>query len=208
MSDEPVWLQPPPREPLLGKQPFAGFDATVQDFWRFALGDLRMNNARGYLAEFIVGKALGIENIRRTEWDAYDILWTGITIEVKSSAYLQLWDQRRVSTIQFTGLTGTRWHPRHDLDPSGRRYNAMVYVFCVQTAIDHEHYDPLALDQWNFYVVPRTALSALGQKSIGLSRVKELSGGEVPWVDLRQRIAEAAVGQERDDDAAAWWEPI
>jgi hypothetical protein len=203
---EDLWSEPPARDALRGEQSFVGFDATVQEFWRFALGDLRMNNARGYLAEFIVAKALGIGNLRRIEWDAYDLLWEGITVEVKSSAYLQAWDQRRISTIQFTGLKGTRWHPRHDLDPLGRRYNAMVYVFCVQTATDHERYEPLALDQWTFYVVDRAKLVALDQKSVGLARVKQLSGGEVPWADLRQVIGRAAVGQERADDASNWWE--
>lgn len=203
MSDD-AWLVPPPREPLTGSDEFVGLDARVDDFWQFALGDLRMNNARGYLAEFIVGKGLGLEKVRRTEWDAYDLLWEGITIEVKSSAYLQLWDQRRVSTITFTGLTGTRWHPRHDLDPAGRRYNAMVYVFCVQTATEHARYDSLRLDQWVFYVVPRSKLMALGQKSVGLARVRSLSDGEVAWRDLAMAVRQAAVGEPRDDDGK-WW---
>lgn len=105
MSDEFEWLVPPARDALTGDQQFVGLDADVQQFWRFALGDLRMNNARGYLAEFIVGKALGLGDIRRTEWDAYDLIWDGITIEVKSSAYLQSWDQKRISALAFTGLS-------------------------------------------------------------------------------------------------------
>jgi hypothetical protein len=179
-------------------------DATVEDFWRFALGDLRMNNARGYLAEFIVGKALGLSEIRRTEWDAYDLLWNDITIEVKSSAYLQLWDQRRVSKIVFSGLKGTRWHPRHDLDPTGKRYNAMVYVFCAQTTTDHSTYDPLLLDQWTFYVVPRSRLAALDVNSVGLARVRVISSGEVAWVDLSRAVELAAAGESLDDDGD-WW---
>jgi hypothetical protein len=34
---------------LNGSERFEGIDATVTDLWRFALGDLKMNNARGYL---------------------------------------------------------------------------------------------------------------------------------------------------------------
>ena len=205
MSDDGEWLVPPDREPLNGFDTFVGFDATVADFWQFALGDLRMNNARGYLAEFVVAKALGLQKVRRMEWDAYDLLWEGVTIEVKSSGYLQLWDQRRPSKIVFTGLTGTRWHPRHDLDPSGKRYNAMVYVFCVQTATEHNRYEPLRLDQWNFYVVARSKLVALAQKSVGLARVRVLSGGQVAWPELGAAVKQAAIEEARDDDGD-WWE--
>ena len=205
MTDED-WISAPRRETLRGDERFLGMEADVRDFWRFALGDLRMNNARGYLAEFIVGNALGLENIRRTEWDAYDILWGDITIEVKSSAYLQVWDQRRTSSIQFAGLRGTRWHPRHDYDPAGQRYNAMVYVFCVQTATEHSLYDPLDVRQWSFYVVPRSRISALGQKSVGLARVQTLSGGPAAWSELKGAVTNASIGEALKDDAASWWE--
>jgi hypothetical protein len=36
----------------------------------------------------------------------------GARIEVKSSAYLQVWDQRRPSRIIFSGLTGRTWSPQ------------------------------------------------------------------------------------------------
>jgi len=109
-----------------------------------------MNSARGYLAEFIVAKALGMNNLSRVEWDSYDIPYGDIILEVKSSAYLQSWDQRKRSVIQFSGLKGTRWHPRGGLDPAGPRYNAMVYVFCVQTAQEHDEYEQLQPGQWEF----------------------------------------------------------
>jgi len=38
MTDE--WIRPPLRPPLAGRERFAGLDATVTDFWRFALSDL------------------------------------------------------------------------------------------------------------------------------------------------------------------------
>ncbi|HEX3678255.1 MAG TPA: hypothetical protein VHU90_00890 [Galbitalea sp.] len=137
MSDDDEWLVPFPAAPLTGDENFNGASGTVRDFWKFALGDLRMNNARGYLAELIVATALGLQEVRRVERDSYDILWKEITIEVKSSAYLQSWGQRRLSDIRFTGLKGTRFHARHDCDPAGKCFNAMVYVFCVQTAKQH-----------------------------------------------------------------------
>ncbi len=89
----PPPLRAPKPTPLSGKEAVAGTDATVVDFWRFALSNLRMNNARGYLAEFLVAKAVGSTGLR-IEWDPYDVLAPdGTTIEVKTSAYLQAWDQ-------------------------------------------------------------------------------------------------------------------
>ena len=41
--------------PLSGEEVVAGTDATVVELWRFALSNLRMNNARSYLAEFLEG---------------------------------------------------------------------------------------------------------------------------------------------------------
>ncbi len=49
------------------------------------MSDLRTNNVRGYLAEFLVAKAVGAHG-PRLEWDAYDVLAPDRTrIEVKSS---------------------------------------------------------------------------------------------------------------------------
>ena len=203
MTPDEEWIVPPAGNTLDGDEELRGLNSTVRDFWRFALGDLRMNNARGYLAEFIVAKAIGIEDVRRVEWDAYDILWNGITIEVKSSAYLQSWDQRRLSDIRFSGLKGTRFHPRHDLDPAGKRYNAMVYVFCVQSATSHAGYDQLDIRQWQFFVAPREKLAALGYASIGLASVRRLSGDAVRLDNLAEAITKAAIGQSRDDEP--WW---
>lgn len=204
MSDNADWLVPPAREPHSADDPFIGMDATAKDFWRFAMGDLRMNNARGYLAEFIVSKALGLSDVRRTEWDAYDLLWNDISIEVKSSAYLQLWEQRKLSTITFSGLKGLRWFPRRGNDPEGQRYNAMVYVFCVQNSQKHEEYDPMNLGQWAFYVIPRSVLAELGQTTIGINSVKRLAGSETPFAELADAVSRASVGQHLDGDAITW----
>ena len=52
-------MMAPPAQPLSGDEHFLGLDATVRDFWAFAMSDLRMNNVRGYLAEFLVARAVG-----------------------------------------------------------------------------------------------------------------------------------------------------
>ena len=52
------------------------------------------NTARGTLAEFLVAAALGLLDTPRLEWDSYDLKTrTGVTIEVKSAAYIQSWKQ-------------------------------------------------------------------------------------------------------------------
>lgn len=40
----------------------------------------------------------------RVGWDSVDLRHKGVTIEVKSSAYLQAWGQKRLSRIQFGAL--------------------------------------------------------------------------------------------------------
>jgi len=202
MADE-AWIVPPPVSPIDGSDRFVGLDATVADFWRFAMSDLRMNNARGYLAEFLVAKALGLHDVSRVEWDAYDLLLDGIRVEVKSSAYLQAWEQRRPSRIVFSGLRGTRYHPRHGYDPAGKGLNAHVYVFCVQTARMHEDYRPLDLGQWSFHVLPRSVLERQGSASIGLDAVTRLANGATSWSDLRKGVLQAAEGEEVNE--ADWW---
>src|SRR5690349_14432789 len=105
------WTTVPPITPLRGNERFVGVDAKVSDFWAFAMSDLKMNNVRGYLAEYLVAKATGASG-NRVEWDAYDVLAPDETkIEVKSSAYLQAWAQRGVSRISFGGLRSRTWTP-------------------------------------------------------------------------------------------------
>ncbi|MFD5893696.1 MULTISPECIES: hypothetical protein [unclassified Streptomyces] len=54
---------------MSGNESFSGLEATLSDFWRFAMSDLRTNTVRGYLAEFLVARAMGVETIR-VEWDS------------------------------------------------------------------------------------------------------------------------------------------
>ena len=80
----PPPIRAPKPMPLSGEEVVAGTDATVVDFWRFALSNLRMNNARGYLVKFLVAKAVGSTGLR-IEWDPYNVLTPdGTTIDVKT----------------------------------------------------------------------------------------------------------------------------
>ena len=97
---------------LDGNSPFlsagAALDFTVSDFWRWSGSDLLSNTWRGIVAEFLVAKALGLTNKVRLEWDTVDLVTPdGVKIEVKSSAYLQIWDQKIHLAVKF-GIAPTR----------------------------------------------------------------------------------------------------
>lgn len=183
------WFSPPAAVPLSGSEQFIGSGA-VKDFWAFAMPDLRMNNVRGHLAEFLVARAVG--SVRsKIEWDPYDVLTPdGIKIEVKSSGFLQSWDQKRTSKIVFSGLKGRTWTPQGG-ESSSATYNADVYVFCVQSAMTHAEYDPLDVGQWQFYVVPVTDLARLNYKAIGFTTLRSIAPGPVDYENLATAISEA-----------------
>lgn len=190
---ESEWIVAPKQTQVLsGEEGFLGCNARVLDFWRFAMSDLRMNNVRGYVAEFLVAEAVGAKG-PRIEWDAYDILSPdGVRIEVKSAAYLQAWDQPRLSRIGFSGLRGRTWTPR-DGESSEATYNADVYVFALQSAETHEQYNALDLSQWHFWVLPRATVETLGQNSIGYSALVRLAPSELAYDELAEAISAAAV---------------
>ncbi len=172
--NEGEWTDAPAVPSLRGTEPFSGLNATVVDFWAFAMGDLRMNNVRGYLAEFLVRESVGATH-PRVEWDTADVIAPdGTRIEVKASAYLQAWAQREPSRIVFSGLRGRMWSP-HKGYSSESTYNADVYVFAVQTATSHDRYDPLDTSQWAFWVLPKAVLVQLGIASLSLTRVEQLA---------------------------------
>lgn len=180
-----------PRPPLLtGDEILPGTSASVRDFWAFAMSDLRTNNTRGYLAEFLVQLAVGRKQAR-VEWDPYDVVTDdGIRIEVKAAAYLQAWIQRAPSKITFSGLSSRTWDPLAGY-AKDRTYNADVYAFCVQRALTHEDYNALDVGQWLFYVVPAWRVAMTGQRSLRLSSVSSLAGGPTSFEDLNDAIHDA-----------------
>ena len=79
----------------------------VLSFWQWSSSDLLTNVIRGKLAEFIVASSIDLIDNEREEWDAYDLITEkGLKIEIKSSAYIQSWDQSKLSKIIF-GIIAT-----------------------------------------------------------------------------------------------------
>lgn len=141
--------------PLNGDERFSGLQATVADFWRWAFSDLRDNTTRDVLAELLFVRPLGDQRGVRVAWDNFDALAPdGIPIEVKCSAYLQSWTQKRYSELTFGRLSAHAYDMTPNEYSPEARVRADVFVFAVQTQRDPQAYDMLDVERWwEFWVV-------------------------------------------------------
>lgn len=169
---------------------------TLLDFWRWSASDLVSNATRGILAEFIVASALGINlDSVRDEWSAYDLQTpVGITVEVKSAAYIQSWSQQKPSIITFRIPCTQGWNAESNTYEQEFRRQAQVYVFALQAHQDKATIDPLNVDQWKFYVISTRVLDEKipKQKTIGLKSLEALAGKGIPYQELRAAVIKAA----------------
>ena len=189
-----------------GDKPFhAGsraLDFDVASFWRWGASDLMDNLVRGMLAEFLVAQAMGKTDCPRVGWDACDIRTDRVTVEVKSSAYLQSWPQERLSNIRFSIAPKRGWNAEtNEYAPRACR-DANVYVFALLSHRDKATVDPLDVEQWAFHVVPTSSLeTAFGtNKSIGLASLRRVCPAPVTFDGLRDAIFAAGAIAREDDD--------
>ena len=178
-----------------GMERFTGMNHTLLDFWSWAHSYIASNAERGKLAEYIVGCALQSHSPYRVEWDAVDIVSAeGIKVEVKSSAYLQTWKQRKLSTIQFDIAPKNAWDSESNLYSDTKRRSADVYVFCLFACKEAALANPLDLNQWEFYVLSTKVLDAQipFQKSIGLASLQNLGAEKVSFQHLHSAVLSAA----------------
>jgi len=169
---------------LSPNEPMKGVDGTVVDFWAWGFSDLLMNTTRSVLAEFLVGKRLGIIDTPRLEWIPYDFKYREKKIEVKSSAYLQSWNQR-----------GKHNKPKFDIKPRktawdnslGKSTNidekrqADYYIFCLFNHKEKGTANVLDVDAWEFYSISKEKLESdivlpnhSNKNSISLSTISEI----------------------------------
>ena len=172
-------------EPFIFNGVSLSFD--VLSFWQWSSSELLGNALRGKLAEFIVASSIDALSSLREEWDEFDVIATnGLKIEVKSSAYLQSWQQNKLSKISFgiqpTGVSQTR--------DAKKCRKADIYVFCVLSHKDKSSVNPLNLCQWDFYVLPTTVLNEKvpQQKTITLSSLLKLNPTHVKYDKLGVEI--------------------
>jgi len=153
--------------------------ATVGDFWAWAYSNILTNVTRGMFAEFLVGSALSvIDRVPPAGWEEFDLLYDGKKIEVKSSAYIQGWDQNELSVPSF-GIAGQGiWDETANDWRSERKRASDCYVFCLYAEKkDRNVANVLNMNKWDFYVVPTRQIDETfgAQKTVRLSGIESLT---------------------------------
>jgi hypothetical protein len=153
------------------------------NFWNWAHSAFLANTQRGILAEYIVGNALQCLGDSRTEWDVYDLkLENGKTIEVKSSAYIQNWEQTKDSTIRF-GIAEKK---------NSKKRVADIYVFAVFSVKkeNEELANPLNVDQWFFMVLATSDLDNYFGKglTVGIGALEKLGLKRLKYCELADEV--------------------
>ena len=151
------------------------------DFWKWSMSNILGNTDRGALAEFIVATAVGFEQSMRNDWGGYDLTADNgrIKIEVKSAAYIQTWEQSKLSNIIFNTKAPVSTNTR----PSD------IYVFCLLKHKEQETIDPLKLEQWEFYVLQTETLNRYERSKvcITLNSLRKLTDA-ISYSQLRDII--------------------
>jgi hypothetical protein len=165
-------------------------DVSIADFWSWAYSDVLSNTVRPLLAEFVVGHALGVVESPRIEWDACDLDYKGKKIEVKSAAYLQSWEQEKLSAINFDIEKKLGWHADKNIHDTEAKRSADCYVFCLYPSRVKDQTGVLNINSWEFYVIPTSAIDAQlkDQKSVGLPGICKLCNPPVSYAKLKERI--------------------
>jgi hypothetical protein len=169
---------------------------TVADFWRWAMNDLQMNTTRGFLADYLVARAVEAQAPHRVEWDVFDVLASdGTRIEVKSSGYLQSWSPESVSkpmwmfkAIDITRIWDDELVSYVDVEPAER---VDVWVFALQACDEPAAFDPTDIGQWRFWAVSNRRLLEHGTRSIGIAGLEKLAGESVQYEKLAALVARA-----------------
>ena len=170
---------------------FAGFS-------RWATGNLVDNRNRGIFAEWLVGQALGVIEAGdvRTEWDAVDLRFGDLRLEVKASGLSQAWNPLVPSTPRFgVSLQKRAWFADTDdwvvYDPPQR--SADIYVFCLHGSVPATNENVADPASWSFWVVATSVINKeLGdQSSVGVSTLNQLAV-PVSWSEIKNAVREAA----------------
>ena len=176
-------------EPLLCQN--SRLPITIKDFWAWSASDIMSNTTRSRFAEFIVATATNVDlGIPRQEWQSYDLLTPeGIKIEVKSSAYIQSWYQKKISTIIFSIKPARLWNSGNGKQEPNVKRHADIYVMCLLKNKNQNTINPLDMDQWDFYVLSRIELDNYkrSQYSITLKSLEKLTN-PVSYVQLLNEI--------------------
>ena len=152
---------------------------TMLDFWKYQYSNIY--DMQEYIAEFIVGKALGInEPMNRDGWTLWDIDYQGKRIEVKQTSYYHSWQEKiangKISQQRTFSITPA--FTRYKDSTTSYELQNDIYVFCLNTGTNEEESYPLDMANWEFYVVPTSVINencTPAQKSISLGKVRKLA---------------------------------
>ena len=170
----------------------------LADFRYWAGGNLVDNRNRGIFGEWLVGQALGVmaEGEIRQEWDAVDLRFGELLIEVKTSGVSQTWNQEGSSTPRF-GIPRQKraWFADTDdwivYDPPER--TADVYVFCLHQSVPATNENVADPESWLFWVVATSVIDEEldDQSSVGVSTLNRLVE-PVGWSGIKAAVIRAA----------------
>lgn len=164
-----------------------GFD--MLDFWQFQFSSVF--NLQEYIAEFLVAKALGINEAYNTEyWTLFDIAYRDKRIEVKQTSYYHPWNEGGIVSVQRTfGIT--KANSNYD-SPGKNRFerNNDIYVFCLNTGNTREESYPLNLNNWEFYIVPTSYINEHcgNNKTISLSRIRNIGFAAKRYDEIKAEV--------------------
>lgn len=170
--------------------------ASLKDFWQWAYSDLLGNAERGAVAEFIVATALGVHKNVRVSWDKFDLLSKeGIKIEVKTSGFIQTWEQKSLSKLVFGIAPTFGWDSVTNVYDTERSRQSDVYVFCVHKHTKQETIDPLDIKQWDFYLLTTAVIDKVfgEQKTATLTSLKKAGAVLCQYETLYEEILKLKV---------------
>ena len=164
------------------------------NFERWAAGNLVDNRNRGIFAEWLVGQALGVinENDIRTEWDAVDLYYGDITIEVKASGRSQAWDPNNPSTPRF-GIPKQKraWFSKNDdwIVYDEPKRSADIYIFCLHQSVPATNENVQDPNSWLFWIIPTSRIDdeLKDQSSLGISTLNQLTD-PVAWSEIKETV--------------------
>jgi hypothetical protein len=197
-----------PSDTVFGENVVLG-DVSLMDFWKWGFSDLCDDDVKGFFAEWLVHKLLGIQSARRISWANSDVLTVeGVTLEVKATAFWQSWKwidgtgkQRTEpsfpatdeSKVRFGGLTARNADGVAD-SASARTLKSHLYVFAFQHETDYARWNAMDLSQWEFYIFPAVEIPSLGGRSITLQKLRSRQS-PMTAADFIKRARELIVQQ-------------
>ena len=174
------------RKLLTGDELFTFYGMPINksflDFAMWYVSDILNSGNRGAMMEYVVACALDIEfDEARTDNQSWDLKYRETYIEIKSSAYLQAWNQTSPANISFS-IRPTKekneWDKiENESEEHQLKRHSALYVFCLYKYRDKQTANPMILDHWEFYIVPTKTLDENfgNQKSITLKKLQSLN---------------------------------